>query len=184
MPSIGGNLSTASWPWSEAGDEPIIAGPVDQRVIERRDDVLVYTSDVLEEDLEVTGPLEVVLYAASSAPDTDFTARLVDVHPNRHAIVMAEGIIRARYRHGFDRTQLLEPGNVERYDIQMYPTSNVFLKGHRIRVDISSSNFPRFSRNLNTGEDVATGTRMQVAHQTILHSKEHPSHVVLPIIPR
>ena len=184
VPSIGGNLSTASWPWSEAGDEPIIAGPVDQRVIERRDDVLVYTSDLLEEDVEVTGPLEVVLYAASSAPDTDFTARLIDVHPNRQSIVMAEGIIRARYRHGFDRTQLLEPGNVERYNIQMYPTSNVFLKGHRIRVDISSSNFPRFSRNLNTGEDVATGTRMQIARQTILHSKDHPSHIVLPVIPR
>ena len=183
VPSIGGNLSTASWPWTEAGDNPIVAGPVDQRVIERRDDVLVYTSDALEESLEVTGPLEVVLYASSSAPDTDFTARLVDVYPNGQAIVMAEGILRARFRNGYESEELLEPGRVEQYRIQLYPTSNVFLKGHRIRVDISSSNFPRFSRNLNTGEDVGTGTRMQVAHQTVLHTGEHPSHIILPVIP-
>ena len=183
VPSIGGNLSTASWPWTEAGDNPIVAGPVDQRVIERRDDVLVYTSDALEESLEVTGPLEVVLYASSSAPDTDFTARLVDVYPNGQAIVMAEGILRARFRNGYESEELLEPGRVEQYRIQLYPTSNVFLKGHRMRVDISSSNFPRFSRNLNTGEDVGTGTRMQVAHQTVLHTGEHPSHIILPVIP-
>ena len=183
VPSIGGNLSTASWPWTEAGDNPIVAGPVDQRVIERRDDVLVYTSDALEESLEVTGPLEVVLYASSSAPDTDFTVRLVDVYPNGQAIVMAEGILRARFRNGYESEELLEPGRVEQYRIQLYPTSNVFLKGHRIRVDISSSNFPRFSRNLNTGEDVGTGTRMQVAHQTVLHTGEHPSHIILPVIP-
>ena len=184
VPSIGGNLSTASWAWSESGGDPIIAGPVDQRAIERRDDVLVYTSAELEEDVEVTGPLEVVLYAASSALDTDFTARLVDVHPSDRAIVMAEGIIRARFRNGFKKAELLEPGEVQQYRVQMYPTSNVFLKGHRIRVDITSSNFPRFARNLNTGEDVATGTRMEVAHQTVLHSAEYPSHIILPIIPR
>ena len=183
VPSIGGNLSTASWAWTEGGDNPIVAGPVDQRVLERRDDVLVYTTGVLERDVEVTGPLEVVLYAASSALDTDFTARLVDVYPSSRALVLAEGIIRARYRNGFEKTELLKPGEVNRYSIQLYPTSNVFLKGHRIRVDISSSNFPRFSRNLNTGEDVATGTRMQLAHQTVLHSSAYPSHIVLPIIP-
>ena len=183
VPSIGGNLSTSSWAWSREGEEPIIAGPMDQRVIERRDDVLVYTSDELSEDLEVTGPLEVVLYAASSARDTDFTARLVDVYPEGHSPVMAEGIIRARYRKGFTQAELLEPGKVEEYRIQLYPTSNVFKAGHRMRVDISSSNFPRFSRNLNTGEDVATGTRMEVAHQTVLHTSQYPSHIVLPIIP-
>ena len=144
---------------------------------------MVYTSDVLERDVEVTGNLEVVLYAASSALDTDFTARLVDVYPSSQSMVMAEGIIRARYRDGFEKTELLKPGEAYEYRIQLYPTSNVFLKGHRIRVDISSSNFPRFSRNLNTGEDVATGTRMQVAHQTILHTSDHPSHIILPIIP-
>ena len=183
VPSLGGNLSTASWAWTEAGKNPITAGPVDQRVIERRDDVLVYTGEELEDDLEVTGPLEVVLYARSSAPDTDFTARLVDVHPDGNAIVLAEGILRARFRKGFDQEVFLDPGTVEEFRIQMYPTSNVFLKGHRIRVDISSSNFPRFSRNLNTGEDVGTGTRIQVAQQTILHTAENPSHIILPIIP-
>ena len=96
---------------------------------------------------------------------------------------MTEGTIRARYRKGFTRTELLKPGKVEEYRIQLYPTSNVFKAGHRMRVDISSSNFPRFSRNLNTGEDVATGTRMEVAHQTVLHTSQYPSHIVLPIIP-
>ena len=181
--SIGGNLSTGGWSWTQGSEYAIVVGPVDQRVLERRDDVLVYTSDVLERDVEVTGNLEVVLYAASSALDTDFTARLVDVYPNSQSMVITEGIIRARYRDGFEKTELLKPGEVYRYRIQLYPTSNVFLKGHQIRVDISSSNFPRFSRNLNTGEDVATGTRMQVANQTILHSSDHPSHIILPIIP-
>ena len=183
VPSVGGNLSTAGWGWTTTGHEPTVMGPVDQRTIERRDDVLVYTTDVLNDDLEVTGPVELVLYAVSSAPDTDFTARLVDVFPTGESIVMSDGIIRARYRNGYEKTELLQPGEVERYSIEVFPTSNVFKKGHRIRVDVSSSNFPRFARNLNTGEDVATGTRMQVAHQTVLHSSEYPSHILLPIIP-
>ena len=157
---------------------------MDQRTIERRDDVLVYTSDYLEQDLEVTGPVEVILHAASSAPDTDFTARLVDVYPSGQALSVTEGILRARFRNGFEKPELLEAEEVQRYTIQLYPTSIVFLKGHRIRVHISSSNFPRFSRNLNTGEDVATGTRMQIAHQTVLHSVEYQSHILLPLIPR
>ena len=183
VPSIGGNLSTASWAWTESGENPIVAGPVDQRMIEHRHDVLVYTGEQREEDLEVTGPLEVVLYASSSAPDTDFTARLVDVHPDGLAVVLAEGILRGRFRRGFDQEVWLEPGEVDEFRIQLYPTSNVFLKGHRIRVDISSSNFPRFSRNLNTGEDVGTGTRLQVAHQTVMHNEQFPSHILLPVIP-
>jgi uncharacterized protein len=124
-----------------------------------------------------------VLYAASSARDTDFTAKLVDVHPTGAAIHIAEGIIRARHRGGFERTQLLEPGEVAEYHIELASTSNVFRKGHRLRVEISSSNFPRFDRNLNTGEAIATGTRRQIAHQTILHSSEYPSHIRLPVIP-
>jgi putative CocE/NonD family hydrolase len=181
VPSIGGNNSTANW--TAKADEPIIPGPVDQRPIERRDDVLVYTSAPLEHDLEVTGPLEMVLYAASSAPDTDFTVKLVDVFPNGYAMNLSEGIIRARYRNDDANPELLERGEPQKYTIGMYPTSNVFKRGHRIRVDISSSSFPRFSRNLNTGESVATGTRVAVAHQTVLHSSEYPSHVVLPVIP-
>ena len=141
------------------------------------------TGEVLAQDLEVTGPLEVVLYASSSAPDTDFTAKLVDVHPGGQAIHIAEGILRARYRHGYDRQQLLAPGEVASYRIELAPTSNVFLAGHRLRVEISSSNFPRFNRNLNTGEDVATGTRWQVAQQAVFHESVRASHIVLPVIP-
>ncbi len=179
--SIGGNNSTQLW--SAKAEEPIVPGPIDQRVLERRDDVLVYTSAPLERDLEVTGPLTMTLYAASSARDTDWTAKLVDVYPNGYAMNLAEGIIRARYRNGDDREELLPPGEVQRYAMRMYPTSNVFKRGHRIRLDISSSNFPRFSRNLNTGEPVATGTRSEIAHQTVLHTAEFPSHITLPVIP-
>lgn len=163
--------------------DQILPGPIDQRPIERRDDVLVYTSPILEQDLEVTGPLELVLYAASSARDTDFTAKLVDVHPTGGAIHIAEGIIRARYRNGFTHAELLEPGEVAEYHIELAATSNVFLRGHRLRLEISSSNFPRFNRNLNTGEHVATGTRWEIAQQTILHSSAYPSHILLPLIP-
>jgi len=179
--TVGGNNSMDSL--TPHAVEPIIAGPVDQRPLERRDDVLVYTSPVLAEDMEVTGPIEVVLYAASSAKDTDFTAKLVDVFPNGYAMNLAEGIVRARYRCGTDRTELITPGEVAEYRIQLNPTSNLFKRGHRIRIDISSSNFPRFSRNLNTGEDVATGIRMRIAHQTVLHTSEYSSHVVFPVIP-
>jgi putative CocE/NonD family hydrolase len=125
-----------------------------------------------------------VLYAASSARDTDFVVRLSDVHPDGRALVLSEGILRARYRHGFDRTELLEPNEVAEYRIRMYPTSNLFRRRHRIRLDVTSSSFPRFSRNLNTGEDVATGTRMEVAHQTVLHTSAYPSHILLPIVPQ
>jgi len=115
--------------------------------------------------------------------DTDFTVTLVDVYPNGVAIPITEGILRARYRHGYEKMDFVQPGEPDKYCIRVYPTSNVFKAGHRIRVRISSSNFPHFSRNLNTGEDVATGTRMQIAHQTILHSSQYPSHIVLPIVP-
>lgn len=181
VPTLGGNNTT--WTQMKFAADQILPGPIDQRPIERRDDVLVYTGAALEQDLEVTGPLEVVLYAASSARDTDFTAKLVDVHPGGQAIHIAEGIIRARYRNGFRQAELLEPGEVAEYRIELAATSNVFLRGHRLRLEISSSNFPRFNRNLNTGENVATGTRWQIARQTILHSSEYPSHILLPVIP-
>ena len=163
---------------------PVVPGPVDQRPLEARDDVLVYTSEELSADVEVTGPLEAVLYAASSARDTDWVVRLTDVHPDGRSLFLAEGIVRARYRLGDERTELLEPGEAAEYRIRMYPTSNVFRRGHRVRLDVTSSSFPRFSRNLNTGEDVATGTRIQVARQTVLHTDRYPSHVLLPVVPR
>jgi putative CocE/NonD family hydrolase len=125
-----------------------------------------------------------VLYAASSARDTDFTVKLSDVFPDGFAMNLSEGIIRARYRNDDRNPDLLEPNEAQEYRIRMYPTSMLIRRGHRIRVDISSSNFPRFSRNLNTGEPVATGTRIEVARQTVLHSTEYPSHIVLPVIPR
>ena len=182
VPTLGGNNST--WTMVMYASDPVLPGPLDQRPVEGRDDVLVYTGERLERDLEVTGPLEVVLYAETSARDTDFTAKLVDVHPDGRAIHLAEGIIRARHRNGLEREDPVEPGRVERYQIELAPTSNLFLEGHRLRVEISSSNFPRFDRNLNTGEDIFTGVRMEVAHQTILHTEPYPSHVLLPIIPR
>ena len=181
VPTVGGNNST--WTWIKFARDQVVPGPVDQRVIERRDDVLVYTSPALEADLEVTGPLAVVLYAASSARDTDFTAKLVDVYPDGRAIHLAEGILRARHRQSMERAEFLEPGEVTEYRITLAPTSNVFAKGHCLRVEISSSNFPRFDRNLNTGEPIATSTRMQIAHQTVLHTQTYPSHILLPIIP-
>jgi hypothetical protein len=180
VPTLGGNNST--WTLMKFAAEPILPGPIDQRPIERRDDVLVYTSRVLDHDLEVTGPIKVVLYAASSARDTDFTAKFVDVHPSGSAMHIAEGIIRARHRASLERVGLLQRGEVEEYGIELAPTSNVFRTGHRLRLEISSSNFPRFDRNLNTGEDIATGTRIEIARQTILHTSEYPSHILLPVI--
>jgi putative CocE/NonD family hydrolase len=179
-PTLGGNNSLLTM-LRHAADR-VVPGPLDQRPLELRDDVLVYSSEPLVEDVEVTGPLEAVLYAASDARDTDFFLRLCDVQPDGRSLVISEGVIRARYRHGLDRQELLEPGEPEEYRIRMYPTSNLFRRGHRIRVDVTSSSFPRFSRNLNTGEHVGTGTRIRVARQTILHTPEYPSHVALPVV--
>ncbi|MBI3979851.1 MAG: CocE/NonD family hydrolase [Chloroflexi bacterium] len=162
---------------------PETIGARDRRPVERRDDVLVYTTAPLAEDVEVTGPIDLNLYAASSVPDTDFTATLVDVHPDGRAIILCDGIVRARARESLEEPTSIDPGKVYAYRIPLWETSNVFKAGHRIRVEISSSNFPRFCRNLNTGEDFATGTRMAIAHQTVLHDARSPSHVVLPVIP-
>jgi uncharacterized protein len=161
------------------------AGPFDQRSTEGREDVLVYTTPVLEQDVEVTGPILVHLWAASSAPDTDFVARLVDVHPNGYAQNLTDGIIRARYRN-FARGEapsLIEPGKAYEYEIDLWATSNVFKAGHRIRLDVTSSNFPRWDRNPDTGHDFGADAELAVAQQTILHDSEHPSYVMLPIVP-
>lgn len=175
VPTGGGNTCCSSTP----------AGPFDQRKIEQRSDVLVYTTPILEQAVEVTGPLKMKLHAATSAKDTDWTVKLVDVHPDGYAQNIQDGIIRARYKEAIgEKGTLLESGKVYQYEIDLWATSNVFLPGHRIRLEISSSNFPRFDRNLNTGEDPATGTRMEVARQTIYHSAQYPSYLILPIIPR
>jgi putative CocE/NonD family hydrolase len=162
------------------------AGPRDQAPAEVRPDVLVYTSAPLEQPLEVTGPLVVYLYAASSAPDTDFVVRLCDVYPDGASRILAEGILRARFREGYHQPRPIVPGQVYKYQINLVATSNLFQIGHRIRLDVTSSSFPRFDRNPNTakplGQDKAED--LQPALQTIFHDAEHPSHVLLPVIPR
>ena len=158
-------------------------GPRDRQEVEQRDDVLVYTTDPLEEELEATGPVEVVLYASTSAPDTDFTATLVDVRPDGRAIVVCEGIVRARYRESVETPSLVTPGEVYAYRISLWETSQVFGKGHRIRLEIGSSNFPRYDRNLNTGGPIGFDDDPRPARQVIHHGPAQPSHLLLPVIP-
>ena len=159
-------------------------GVFDQRPVEARPDVLVYTSEPLTQDTEVTGPLTVTVYAASSAYDTDFTAKLVDVRPDGYAQNLQDGIIRARYRESPTDPTLLTPGQIYRYTIDLWATSHVFRAGHRIRLEVSSSNFPRFDRNPNTGRPIAAETELIPARQTIHHDARYPSHITLPIMPR
>jgi putative CocE/NonD family hydrolase len=160
------------------------AGPRDQRAVEARDDVLVYSTPVLERDLEVSGPVTLDFWAKSSAVDTDFTAKLVDVWPNGFAQNLTEGIVRARYRHSQEKPELLNPDETYKLTIDLWSTSNVFKKGHKIRLEVSSSNFPRFDRNLNTGENGQSGTRMVKATNTILHDADHASVLLLPEVGR
>lgn len=160
------------------------AGPYDQSEVEKRNDVLVYTGTALAEDLEVTGPVKMVLYAASTAPDTDFTAKLVDVHPDGRAFNLCDGIIRARCRKGGNAAEPLVPGAVEQYAIDLWVTSNLFKAGHSVRVEVSSSNFPRFDRNPNSGLPFGTDTELHTADQTVYHTAQYPSHILLPVIPR
>jgi putative CocE/NonD family hydrolase len=155
----------------------------DHRELEERSDVLVYTSEVLREPVTVIGPVEVVLHAASDAPDTDFTAKLLDVDEAGRAISLTHmgGVLRARYRHGFDQPQLLTPGKPERFHIRLSHVGHTFRAGHRIRLEISSSCFPLIDPNPNTGREIATETECRRAHQTILHDAQHPSHLLLPV---
>ena len=159
-------------------------GVYDQRPVEDRADVLVYSTEPLDADTEVTGPVSAELYVSSSAVDTDFTAKLVDSHPDGFARNLADGILRLRYRNSFERAEPLVPGEIYKIHIDLWATSNLFRKGHRIRLEISSSNFPRYDRNLNTGEELLTGWRMVAANQTVYHDPDHPSALILPIVPR
>jgi putative CocE/NonD family hydrolase len=158
-------------------------GVYDQRPVEVREDVLVYTSPPLERDVEVTGPIVVHLFAATDGPDTDFTAKLVDVFPDGTAWNLCDGIVRGRYRNGRGPAEVLRPGEVYEFVIDCWVTANVFRAGHAIRLEISSSNFPRFDRNLNTGAPIGDDTAPRPARQRVLHDAAHPSHVVLPIVP-
>jgi putative CocE/NonD family hydrolase len=174
VPSLGGNNCCGT---------PTPAGPRDQRPIERRQDVLIYTSEPVPQEIEVTGPVKVVLHASSDAPDTDFVAKLVDVHPDGTSYNMAEGIVRARYRESVAAPTPLTPGKVYRFEIDMVGTSVAFLRGHRIRVHVTSSHFPQFDRNPNTGARFGATREVRVAEQTIVHDADHPSHILLPVIP-
>jgi len=160
-------------------------GAKDQKEVEARPDVLIYTTAPLAEDVEVTGPITAVLLAASDAKDTDFTMKLVDVYPDGKAINIQDGAVRAMYRdNDLLQPTPLTPGRPEPYLIDLWATSNVFKAGHRLRVEVSSSNFPRFNRNLNTGGPIPGATRSVVANQTVFHTPDLPSRLILPIIPR
>jgi putative CocE/NonD family hydrolase len=158
-------------------------GPMDQRPVEQRKDVLVYTTKPLKRDVEALGTVQAVLYVASSARDTDFTAKLVDVFPGGEARNLTDGILRLRYRNSLEKPELGVPGEIYRVTVDAGVTGNVFLKGHRIRLEISSSNFPRFDRNANTGGVVEQAARLAKASQTVYHDRAHPSCLVLMVMP-
>ena len=158
-------------------------GSYDQREVEARSDVLVYTSDKLDKPMEVTGPITVKLFASTDCLDTDFTAKLVDVYPDGRALNLCDGIIRARYRNSTVKQELLEPNKIYEFTIDLWPTSNVFKPGHKIRVDISSSNFPRFDRNTNTGNNINSDSDLKTANQTVYHETGLLSQIILPTIP-
>jgi uncharacterized protein len=210
VPTLGGNIAAHYGPPSghntieHSGDSGNLMeqGPFDQRCrpelwfcedarpLSARNDVLVFQTEALDRDVEVTGPLTVKLWASSNAPDTDFTAKLIDVYPPSKdfpagvELNLQDGIIRARYRESLEHAALMTPGEIYPFTIEMYPTSVVFQKGHRIRVDISSSNFPRFDVNPNTGEPLNDNRHWAIATNTIYHDAQRPSQILLPIIPK
>jgi uncharacterized protein len=193
VPTVGGNISV--------GCEVMPGGAFDQRCrpdrfgcgdalpLAQRHDVLVFQTGPLAEPDEVTGPIAVRLWASSSAVDTDFTAKLVDVYPpnedypDGYAMNLVDSIVRARYRESHERGVPREPNRVYEFLIQLYPTSNLFAAGHRIRVDVSSSNYPRFDVNPNTGDPLGRSRRWVAAENSIDHDGERPSRIVLPIVP-
>jgi len=175
VPTVGGPLCCDA--------EHMEPGPRDQRSVENRDDVLVYSTGPLSRDLEVTGPVTATLFVRSSAVDTDFTAKLVDVAPDGFAQDLTEGILRMRYRDSPEHARLMNPGQIYEISLDLWATSNVFLRGHTLRLEISSSNFPRFDRNLNTGEEIKFARTFVSATNAILHDAQHPSALVLPVMP-
>ncbi|MBC8281975.1 MAG: CocE/NonD family hydrolase, partial [Chloroflexi bacterium] len=194
VPTIGGNISS--------GQPVMAAGGFDQREsaeffgsrepylpLASRPDVLVFQTEPLAEDVEVTGPISVQLWISSSAVDTDFTAKLIDVYPSSvdypqgYALNLTDGILRVKFRNSWEKPELMEPEEVYQVELNLLPVSNLFVKGHRIRLDISSSNFPRFDVNGNTGENPGTSAIRVTALNSVHHDQARPSHVLLPIIP-
>ena len=156
----------------------------DYRAVERRDDVLVYTTAPLTEEVQVCGPISARLFAASSARDTDFMMKLLDVWPNGYAQRLTDGMVRARFREGMERPSLIEPGRIYQYSIDLWNTCQTFKQGHSIRVEVASTAFPKYDRNPNTGEALGTSTRLETATQKIYHDRERASYILLPIVPR
>jgi putative CocE/NonD family hydrolase len=175
VPTIGGPLCCQPLPTG--------IGPEDQRPAEARGDVLVFSSPAFTQNTEVTGPISLDLYVSSSAVDTDFTGKVIDVWPNGFAQNLTEGILRLRYRNSQEKPELGNPGETYHITVDLWATSNVFLPRHKLRIEVSSSNFPRFDRNLNTGDDQARGTHMIKATNVIYHDKSRPSALVIPIVP-
>jgi putative CocE/NonD family hydrolase len=173
VPTTGGNNCCGT---------PTLAGPRDQRQLERREDIVVYTSEFLQNALTIAGPIKVKLFAATDGPDTDWMIKLVDVYPDDTAMPISEGILRAKFREGLDKIRLLTPNQVYEYTIELTATANVFKPGHRIRVDITSSNFPQFDRNPNTGEALGNSATIRVAQQSIHHGGSRLSHIQLPVV--
>lgn len=194
VPTIGGNISSGNdilvqGAWDQRGSEQIWNWP--QPIpLSARNDVVVFQSEPLQEDLEVTGELAVELWVSSDSLDTDFTAKLIDVYPPSEDfpggfdLNIGDGILRSRFRDSLSQPRLLEPGEVVKVTVRLYPTSNVFKQGHRIRVDISSSNFPRFDVNPNTGEPLNEHRRRRTATNRVHHSEQYPSKIILPVIPQ
>ena len=194
VPTVGGTISS--------GQPVMAAGGFDQRESEEffgsekpylplasRPDVLVFQTAPLPEDVEVTGPVSVRIWISSSAVDTDFTAKLLDVYPpsadypEGYALNLTDGILRVKFRDSWERTELMEPGEGYQIEVGLLPISNLFVKGHRIRLDISSSNFPRFDVNGNTGENPATSPIRITALSSVYHDENRASHILLPVIP-
>lgn len=159
------------------------AAPVDQAPNDGRQDILVYQTPPLEQDVRVIGPVSLTLWASSSAPETDFTAKLIDVQPDGVAVNLTYGIMRTSYRDGYGNPTPIEPGRPYEYNVKLNPAGVLFRRGHRIRLDVASSDFPNFDRNHNTGKDFWSDTELRVAHQTVFHDREHPSRLTLPLIP-
>jgi putative CocE/NonD family hydrolase len=174
VPTLGGNNCCGT---------PTLAGPKDQRPVESRSDVLVYSSGPVKAPVAIAGPVRMKLFAATDGRDTDWMVKLVDVRPDGFAMNIAEGILRARFRNGLDKMELLQPNQIYEFDIDMAGTANVFQPGHRIRVDVTSSNFPQFDRNPNTGEDLGASAKVRAAAQTVHHGGSRASHIVLPVVP-
>lgn len=174
VPTTGGRLLASG---------KLVPGPLDQSHVEQRSDVLCYTTEPLADDLEVTGPVQLHLFASTSAVDTDFVAKIVDVHPSGAAYNVAEGIVRARYRNGVFAPAPVTPGEVNEYVIDLAHTSIVFRAGHRLRLDVTSSNFPAFDRNMNTGHRFGEDREGVIATQTVCHDDSHASYLELPVIP-